>query len=152
MMHSHATPNALRRARRGLSLIEVMVAVMVLAIMMTFVGHVSSSVAQANHRNDVIAKRTLAMQEQSNIIGAMPFANLTAAVLPPSKSFTLGNFRFIRLITLSTTGTPTKGQTTTITITIVPQTAVPSDTLLTESLTMLRSAPNCGTVLGIRAR
>jgi prepilin-type N-terminal cleavage/methylation domain-containing protein len=148
-MHSYTTPNAPRRARRGLSLVEVMVAVMVLAIMMTFVGHVSSSLAQSNRQNDVIAKRTLAMQEQSNIIGAMPFASLTAAVLPPSKSFTLGNFYYIRLVTLSTTGTPTRGQTAAITITIVPQTSVASDTLLTESLTMLRSAPNCGTALGM---
>ena len=137
-----------RAMRRGLSLIEVMVAVMVLAIMMTFVGHISSSVAQSNRRNDVIAKRTFAMQQQSNIIGAMPFSSLNSTVLPASKNFTLGNFNYTRRVTLTTTGTVTQGQVTAITITIVPQTNYASDTLLQESLSMLRSSPNCGTVLG----
>ena len=138
-----------RASRRGLSLIEVMVAIVVLGIMMTFVGHISSSIAQANRRSDVIAKRTFAMQQQSNIIGAMPFSSLTSTVLPASKNFTLGNFNYIRRVTLTKTGTTTSGQTTAITITIVPQTGYASDTLLQESLSMLRSSPNCGTVLGM---
>lgn len=138
-----------RASRHGLSLIEVMVAIVVLGIMMSFVGHISSGIAQANRRNDVIAKRTFAMQQQSNIIGAMPFSSLNSTVLPASKNFTLGNFNYIRRVTLTTTGTVTTGQTTAITITIVPQTNNPSDTLLKESLSMLRSSPNCGTVLGM---
>ena len=141
--------NVSRAARRGLSLIEVMVAIVVMAIMMTFVGHISSSVAQSNRRNDVIAKRTFAMQQQSNIIGAMPFSSLTTTVLPAAKNFTLGNFNYIRRVTLTTTGSITSGQTTAITITIVPQTGYASDTLLKESLSMLRSAPNCGTALAM---
>lgn len=141
--------NHRRAPRRGLSLIEVMVAIVVLAIMMTFVGHISSSVAQSNRRNDVIAKRTFAMQQQANIIGAMPFSSLTTTVLPASKNFTLGNFNYIRRVTLTTTGSTSSGQTTAITITIVPQTGNASDTLLQESLSMLRSNPNCGTVLGM---
>ncbi len=140
--------NVSRAARRGLSLIEVMVAIVVMAIMMTFVGHISSSLAQSNRRNDVIAKRTFAMQQQANIIGAMQFSSLTTTVLPASKNFTLGNFNYIRRVSLTTTGTTSSGQTTAITITIVPQTSYPSDTLLKESLTMLRSSPNCGDVLG----
>jgi hypothetical protein len=126
-----------------------MVAIVVMAIMMTFVGHISSSLAQSNRRNDVIAKRTFAMQQQANIIGAMPFSSLTTTVLPASKNFTLGNFNYIRRVTLTTTGSTSSGQTTAITITIVPQTGNASDTLLQESLSMLRSNPNCGTVLGM---
>ena len=139
----------LRAPRRGLSLIEVMIAVMVLGIMMAFVGHISSAVAQSNRRNDVIAKRTFAMEQQANIIGAMPFSSLTTTILPASKAFTLGNFNYIRRVTLTTTGSTTTGKTTAITITIVPQTGYASDTLLQESLSMLRSSPNCGTVLGM---
>jgi len=138
-----------RAPRHGLSLIEVMVAVMVLGIMMAFVGHISSSIAQSNRRSDVIAKRTFAMQQQANIIGAMQFASITTANLPASKNFTLGNFNYIRRVTLTTTGSVTTGKTTVISMTIVPQTNYASDTLLKESLTMLRSSPNCGTVLGM---
>jgi len=136
-------------SRKGLSLIEVMVAVMILSIMMAFVGHISSSVAQANRRSEVIAKRTFAMQQQSNIIGAMPYSSITATLLPASKTMSLGDFTYLRRVTLSTTGTVAAGFSTAITITIVPQTGIPSDTLLTESLSMIRSAPNCGTVLGM---
>ena len=136
-------------SRKGLSLIEVMVAVMILSIMMAFVGHISSSVAQANRRSEVIAKRTFAMQQQSNIIGAMPYSSITATLLPASKTMSLGDFTYLRRVTLSTTGTVAAGFSTAITITIVPQTGIPSDTLLQESLSMIRSAPNCGTVLGM---
>jgi len=136
-------------SRKGLSLIEVMVAVMILSIMMAFVGHISSSVAQSNRRSEVIAKRTFAMQQQSNIIGAMPYSSITATLLPASKTMSLGDFTYLRRVTLSTTGTVAAGFSTAITITIVPQTGIPSDTLLKESLSMIRSAPNCGTVLGM---
>jgi prepilin-type N-terminal cleavage/methylation domain-containing protein len=136
-------------SRKGLSLIEVMVAVMILSIMMAFVGHISSSVAQANRRSEVIAKRTFAMQQQSNIIGAMPYSSITATLLPASKTMSLGDFTYLRRVTLTTTGTVAAGFSTAITITIVPQTGIPSDTLLQESLSMIRSAPNCGTVLGM---
>ena len=136
-------------SRKGLSLIEVMVAVMILSIMMAFVGHISSSVAQSNRRSEVIAKRTFAMQQQSNIIGAMPYSSITATLLPASKTMSLGDFTYLRRVTLATTGTVAAGFSTAITITIVPQTGIPSDTLLKESLSMIRSAPNCGTVLGM---
>ena len=136
-------------SRKGLSLIEVMVAVMILSIMMAFVGHISTSVAQANRRSEVIAKRTFAMQQQSNIIGAMPYSSITATLLPASKTMSLGDFTYLRRVTLTTTGTVAAGFSTAITITIVPQTGIPSDTLLKESLSMIRSAPNCGTVLGM---
>lgn len=145
--HRHAP--AAGSARKGLSLIEVIVAVMMLSIVMTFVGHISSSLTQANRTSDVIAKRTFAMQQQANIIGALPFASLTAIVLPASKTFTLGDFTYVRRVTLSTTGTTTTGQTTTLTITIVPQTGIAKDTLLKEYLSMVRTSPNCGTVLGM---
>ena len=148
-MHSRTTRRDSGSARKGLSLIEVMVAVMILSIMMAFVGHISSSVAQSNRRSEVIAKRTFAMQQQSNIIGAMPYASITATLLPASKTLTLGDFVYLRRVTLSTTGTVGTGFATAITITIVPQTGIPSDTLLQESLSMIRSAPNCGTVLGM---
>ena len=148
-MHSRFTRRALSSARKGLSLIEVMVAVMILSIMMAFVGHISSSVAQSNRRSEVIAKRTFAMQQQSNIIGAMPYSSITATLLPASKTMSLGDFTYLRRVTLSTTGTVAAGFSTAITITIVPQTGIPSDTLLKESLSMIRSAPNCGTVLGM---
>jgi prepilin-type N-terminal cleavage/methylation domain-containing protein len=146
---SRATLHAPRATRTGLSLIEVLVAIIILSVTMTFVGRISAAMTRYNTTNDVVAKRTFAMQQQANIIGAMPFANLTTTALPASKNFTLGDFNYIRRVSLTTTGTPSIGQTTLLTITIVPQTGIASDTLKKDSLTMLRSAPTCGTALGV---
>src|SRR4051812_41286321 len=146
---SSPTSRAVPRSRRGLSLIEVMVAVMILGITMTFVGHISTGIAQSNRKSDIVAKRTFAMQQQANFIGALPFASLTPTVLPATKTFTLGDFTYVRRVTLSTSGTTSTGQTATIAITIVPQTSIGGDTLLKESLTMYRSSPLCGTTLSI---
>jgi prepilin-type N-terminal cleavage/methylation domain-containing protein len=139
------------RKRSGLSLVEILVAVMVMAVAMTFVGHISTGIAQTSRKSDIIAKRTFAMQQQASIVGALPFSSLNSTILPATKSFTLGDFTYTRLISLSVTGTATTGQKATIAITIVPQTGISSDTLLTESLTMYRSAPLCGTSLGMVA-
>ena len=147
---SSATRSA-PRPRRGLSLIEVMVSVMILGITMTFVGHISTGIAQSNRKSDIIAKRTFAMQQQANVVGALPFASLTTTILPPTKNFTLGDFSYTRRISLTTTGNPSIGQTATIGITIIPLTSIASDTLLKETLTMYRSSPLCGTSLGTQA-
>lgn len=152
MIHASATQRSRSRAprqRRGLSLIEVIIAVMLLSIMMTFVGHISAGLSQSNRRNDVIAKRTFAMQQQASVIGALPFASLTATLLPATKNFTLGDFTYTRRVTITTGGNTSIGQTASIAITIVPQTGYASDTLLKESMTMLRSSPICGTSLGV---
>lgn len=152
MIHSFQSSAASRsvpRPRHGLSLIEIMVAVMILGITMTFVGHISTGIAQSNRKSDLVAKRTFAMQQQANVVGALPFSSLTSTVLPATKNFTLGDFSYTRRISLTTAGSTSIGQTAVITITIVPQTSIPSDTLLTESLTMYRSSPLCGTTLGM---
>ena len=139
------------RPRRGLSLIEVIVAVMILGITMTFVGHISTGIATSNRKSDLIAKRTFAMQQQANVVGALPFASLTTTILPPTKNFTLGDFQYTRRVTLTKAGNASIGQTATIAITIVPQTSIDSDTLLKETLTMYRSSPLCGTAIGTQA-
>jgi prepilin-type N-terminal cleavage/methylation domain-containing protein len=134
-------------ARRGLSLIEVIVAIVMLGVVMTFVGHVSASIAAANKSNNLIAKRTFAMQQQANLIGALPYASLNSSVVPASKTFTLGDFTYLRRVTMTQSGSVSTGYAMTITITIVPQTGIPSDTLKQETVTMVRSNPSCGTAL-----
>lgn len=146
--HTRRALKSMPRKRSGLSLVEILVAVMVLSVAMTFVGHISTGIAQASRRSDIIAKRTFAMQQQANVIGALPFSSLTTTILPATKNFTLGDFTYTRQVSLLIAGSASTGQKATITITVVPQTGIASDTLLKESLTMYRSAPLCGTSLG----
>ena len=134
-------------ARRGLSLIEVIVAIVMLGVVMTFVGHISSSLVLANRSNDLIAKRTFAMQQQASIIGSLPYSSLTATMLPASKTFTLGDFTYERRVSMAASGSTSTGYAMTIMLTIVPQTGTASDTLKKETLTMVRSSPTCGTAL-----
>jgi len=137
--------------RRGLSLVEVIVAIVMLGVVMAFVGHISSSIALANKSNSLVAKRTFAMQQQANIVGALPYSSLTSAVLPATKNFTLGDFSYTRRISLTSSGSAATGYAMTITITIVPQTGIAADTMKKETLTMVRSSPSCGTALNVVA-
>lgn len=130
------------RARRGISLAEILVAITLLAIFLSMVGRLSMTVNGYNRTNDIRAKRGFAMQQQMNFIGALPYASLTSTVLPASKSFTTGDFSYTRRVALTTAGT-----VTTIAVTIVPATGIASDTLLTESMKIVRTNPPCGTVL-----
>ena len=104
----HRSIDIAPRKRRGLSLIEVLVAMMVLSITMTFVGHISTGLAQSNRKSDIIAKRTFAMQQQSNIVAALPFKSLTTTVLPATKTLTLGDVTYIRRVALTTAGTASR--------------------------------------------
>ena len=120
------------------------------ATLVTSQLHISTGIAQVNRKGDIVAKRTFAMQQQANVVGALPFASLTTTILPATKNFTLGDFSYTRRISLTKARNTSIGQTATIIITIVPQTGIPSDTLLKETLTMYRSSPLCGTAIGIQ--
>ena len=138
-------------ARRGMGLVELMVAITMLGVVMGMVGHISSSIAKYGRDDDLRTKRNLALQLQANLISALPAASLNATVVPATKTFTTGDFTYIRRVAMLSTTDVTLGTTTTITITIVPQTTTPSDSSKKERLTMVRTSPSCGTALSVAA-
>jgi hypothetical protein len=141
----HAAP------RRGIGLVEILVSITILGVVMTMVGGISSSIAKYGRADDLRTKRNLALQQQANLIGALPAVSLTATMLPTAKTFTTGDFRYSRRISMSSSTNPSLGTTTAITITIVPQTSTPSDSLKKESVTLYRTLPSCGTALDIKS-
>ena len=132
------------RTRRGMSLVEIIVAIALLGIVMALAGRLSFAVTQFNRANDLRAKRGFAMQQQANFVGVLPYASLNATTLPATKSFTTGSFSYQRRIAMTSSA-----KTTSITITIIPNTGVARDTLQRESMTIVRSMPPCGTVLNV---
>lgn len=140
--NTHPSATASRRPRAGMSLIEIMVAMAVLGVVIAMAGRLTFAVTQYGRLNELKAKRGYAMLQQSGFVGALPYRSLNATVLPATKNFTTGDFSYKRRITL-VTGT----NATSITITIVPNTGVPGDTLQKESATIVRTVPPCGTVL-----
>jgi prepilin-type N-terminal cleavage/methylation domain-containing protein len=114
--------------RRGFSLIEVMVAVTLMGIVLMSLGKVAAVSSQRGRTNDLLAKRTFALQQQANLLGSLPYANL--AGLPTSKSYTAGDFTFTRRLTITATT-----QRTTIRVVVVPS----ADTMRKDSVTVERN-------------
>jgi Tfp pilus assembly protein PilE len=131
-------------ARRGISVVEIMVALVVLGIVLSLAGRLSFAVNQFGRNNDLRTKRGFAMQQQANFVGALPYASLNTTTLPVLKNFTTGDFSYKRRIALSTVGNATS-----VTITIVPNTGIAKDTLQKESITIVRTKRICGTVLNV---
>jgi prepilin-type N-terminal cleavage/methylation domain-containing protein len=130
--HSHrarAAASPLRR-RAGFSIIELLVAITILGIALSSLARLTVTVSQRGRSNDLAAKRTFVLQQQANLVGAIPYVRL--ASLPASKSFGGTDFPFTRRVTI-TTGS----QYSTIRVVIVPS----RDTIRKDSLVINRSNP-----------
>ena len=123
-----AAPSLRRRA--GFSIIELLVAITILGVALSSLARLTVTVSQRGRSNDLAAKRTFVLQQQANLVGAMPYARI--ASLPASKSFGGTDFPFTRRVTI-TTGS----RYSTIRVVIVPS----RDTIRKDSLVINRSNP-----------
>ena len=86
--------------RSGFTLIEVMVAMVMLAIILVSLARASTVVALRGRSNDLVAKRTAVLQTEANKFGAMSFAALKA--FPTTdKVYTRGDFQYTRKLTIT---------------------------------------------------
>lgn len=142
MTHNETPPTA-PRPRRGVSIVEILVAITTLAIVLAFAARASFAVNTYDHTNNIKTKTSMAMQQQMNYIGAMSYGKLTDPyALPDTKDFTSGDFSYTRRVAVKP-----DGQATRITIEIVPRTGIPGDTIQRETLSFVRTVSPCGTVL-----
>jgi prepilin-type N-terminal cleavage/methylation domain-containing protein len=118
--------------RKGFSLIEVMVAMTLLAIVMMSLAKMSVSVATIGRTNDLIAKRNAVLQMEANKIGAIPFDSLSK-FSTTTKSFTQGTFTYSRRLTITTASTSRDS----IKIVVIPA----SNTAKKDSLTIIKTKP-----------
>lgn len=89
-----------RRSRAGFSLVEVLVAVMLLATVLSSLATLSYRITRRAEDNDLRAKRTFALQHEANRYGAMTFAEL-ATQSNGSEAVLLGDFLFTRTLTIT---------------------------------------------------
>ena len=128
------------RGSAGFTLIEVMVALSMLAIILVSLARASTVVSVRGRTNDLSAKRTAALQLEANKFGAIPYASI-AGWSVANKTFTRGDFTYTRRLTI----TAANALLTRYTIKIVVIPAV--DPTRMDSITIDRTLPPTGSPL-----
>ena len=82
-------------ARRGFSLVELIVAMTLFGVVMVMLGSLSLTVARRARTNELITKRNLALAQQAGRIEAMPFKDL-ASIANGTTQLLVGDFTFNR--------------------------------------------------------
>jgi prepilin-type N-terminal cleavage/methylation domain-containing protein len=124
--------------RKGFSLIEVMVAMTLLAIVLMSLAKMSLMVSMRGRSNDLFAKRTAVLQLESNKLGAVPYATLSTWPTTTA-TLTLGDFTYKRRMAIANTGS----NRYTIKILIIPM----KDTTKKDSVMLDRTLPATRTPL-----
>jgi len=125
-------------ARRGFSLIEVMVALTLMSVVLVSVAKIGTAVATRGRQNDVLAKRNAVLQLEANKFGAVPFASL-ATWRTADTVINQGGFSYTRKLTL----TKVTSQRYTVKVIIVPT----IDASKKDSVVFDRTQSSSGTVL-----
>lgn len=119
--------------RRGFSLIEVLIAMTILSIALMSLAKLSAVITIKTRTNDLVAKRTAALQREANKLGIVRFDSL-ANWPTANKSFTFGTFTYTRRLTI----TSQSSTRYTIKVVVVPS----SDTTKPDSVTFDRTKPS----------
>lgn len=122
----------------GFSLVEVVVAMSLLALVMVLLASMSLAVGRRGYANDLTTKRNLALAQQASRINSMPFSNV-AALTSGTTAMLIGDFSFNRRLTV----TASSANRYTIKIVVAP---VASE-FKPDSITIDRTRPPSGTPL-----
>lgn len=88
------------RTRSGLSLIEIMIAMTMLATVLVTIAKLSLDVAQMGRTNDIVARRTAVLQQQAARLGAIPYTTLQT-LSSGTATITEGGVSYTRTLTLT---------------------------------------------------
>jgi prepilin-type N-terminal cleavage/methylation domain-containing protein len=128
------------QTRKGFSLIEVMIAMTLLAIVLMSLAKMSLMVGMRGRGNDMVAKRTAVLQLEANKLGAIPYSSLSTWSTSPT-TLMLGDFAYTRRMAIANTGTNRYS----IKLIVMPS----SDTMRKDSVTLDRTKPATNTPLCI---
>jgi prepilin-type N-terminal cleavage/methylation domain-containing protein len=91
-------PPAARRARRGISLIEIIVAMTLLAIVLSTLAVLSGKTAARSRALDLGSARTFVLMQQSNRFSVLPYDSIPSYA-PKLDTVFAGRFKYLRRVT-----------------------------------------------------
>jgi prepilin-type N-terminal cleavage/methylation domain-containing protein len=138
MIPSNSRPRPRPGPRTGFTLIEIMVAMTMLAVVLMSVARLATMIAVRGRTNDLVAKRTAVLQLEANKFGAVPFNDLSGWSTA-NKTLTARGFAYTRRIAITAAGT----NRFTIKIVVVPT----LDPTKLDSVFVERTRPPSGTPL-----
>jgi prepilin-type N-terminal cleavage/methylation domain-containing protein len=127
-----------RRGFSGFSLVEVIIALTLLAVAMMLLARLSYLVSQRGYGNALVSKRNAALAQEAGRFSVMSFANI-AAQSSGSTLMLVGDFTFTRRLTI----TASSSNRYTIKIVIAPQ----ASEFKPDSVILSRTRPALGTPL-----
>jgi hypothetical protein len=83
-----------------MSLIEIMIAMTMLAIVLVTIAKLSLDVAQMGRTNDLVARRSAVLQQQAAWLGAIPYTTLQT-MSSGTSTITAGGVSYTRTLTLT---------------------------------------------------
>lgn len=135
---SRCRPGGRAAGRRGFSLVEVIVAMALLAVVMTLLATLAIAVGRRGRVNELTTKRNLALSQQASRFHVMPLASV-AELTSGTTQMLIGDFTFNRRLAVAT---PASGRYT-ITVVIEPVT----DEFRPDSVTIDRTRMATGSPL-----
>lgn len=126
------------RRRAGFSLIEVIVAMSLIAVVTIILSTMAVAAGRRGRLVDLSTKRTLALSQQAGRVEAMPFTDVTKLTSGTTQML-IGDFSFTRVMTVTKTGT------TRYTVKIVVKPI--AGEFRADSVTLDRTRPPTGTPL-----
>jgi len=120
------------RSRTGFTLIEIMISMVLLSFILMSFAQAATVVAERGRTNDLVAKRTAALQGEANKFASVPFSSL-ATWSTATTTVTKGNFTYKRKLSIVAKSSSLDS----IKITIVPT----SDTTKTDYAIVYRTKP-----------
>jgi type II secretory pathway pseudopilin PulG len=99
-MTQTSPPRACLRARPGVSLIEIMVAMSMLAIVLVTIAGLTLSVARTGRSNDLATRRSAVLQQQAARLGAIPYTTLQT-MSSGTSTITVGGVSYTRRLSLT---------------------------------------------------
>lgn len=125
-------PPTRRRPRRGVSLIEIIIAMTMLGMVMGMLGLLSARTAAKARALDLLSARTFVLMQQSNRFSVLPYDSIPSYA-PRTDTVIAGRFKYLRRVsyTQSVTGSEYK----TVKVILIPL----ADTLKKDSLLFQRA-------------